>query len=70
MTQATAVMASCLTERALGRLAADGGVGLLAHAVGTGRILFADRRERPAGGRSGCKVVTSIIADVVQEPLG
>ncbi|MEV0373644.1 TetR/AcrR family transcriptional regulator [Streptomyces sp. NPDC050636] len=72
LTEATAMIASYLTtERELGRIVPDADVDMLAPTlIGTGHMLFADRKgTRPEAGAVG-KVVTAVIAGVVQEPLG
>ncbi|MBT2489470.1 TetR family transcriptional regulator [Streptomyces sp. ISL-96] len=70
LTEATAMIASYLTaERELGRIAGDADVDALAPTlIGTGHMLFADRKgARPEAGAVH-KVVTAVIAGVVQEP--
>jgi AcrR family transcriptional regulator len=70
LTEATAMIASYLTaERDLGRIAADADVGTLAPTViGAGHLLFADRKGTPPETEAVHKVVTTVIAGVVQEP--
>ncbi|MEU2717980.1 TetR/AcrR family transcriptional regulator [Streptomyces sp. NPDC007205] len=70
LTEATAVIASYLTaERELGRLAADADVDTLAATlVGAGHLLFADRKGTPPGTAALGRVVTTVLAGVVQEP--
>ncbi|MFF3326154.1 TetR/AcrR family transcriptional regulator [Streptomyces sp. NPDC002889] len=71
LTEATAMIASYLTaERELGRIAADADVDTLAPTlVGTGHMVFADRKGAPPEAGAVRKVVTAITAGVVQEPL-
>ncbi|MFK4226383.1 TetR/AcrR family transcriptional regulator [Streptomyces sp. NPDC019890] len=71
LTEATAMIASYLTaERELGRIAADADVDTLAPTlIGAGHMLFADRKGAPPHGGAVRKVVTAVIAGVVQEPL-
>jgi AcrR family transcriptional regulator len=71
LTEATAMIASYLTaERDLGRIAADADVDTLAPTlIGTGHLLFADRKGTPPEAQAVHKVVTTVIAGVVQEPL-
>ncbi|RBQ18773.1 TetR/AcrR family transcriptional regulator [Spongiactinospora rosea] len=71
LAEATAMLAEYLAEeRAMGRIAADADVDSLALSlIGAGHLLFADRtgeRPRPAAVE---KVVTTVIADVVQRRL-
>ncbi|MET7900576.1 TetR/AcrR family transcriptional regulator [Streptomyces sp. NPDC005355] len=70
LTEATAMIGSYLTtERELGRIAADADVDTLAPTlIGTGHMLFADRKGAPPEGGAVHKVVTTVIAGVVQEP--
>lgn len=71
LTEATAMIASYLTaERELGRIAADADVDTIAPTlIGTGHLLFADRKGTPPETGVVHKVVTTVIAGVVQEPL-
>lgn len=71
LTEATAMIAAYLTtERELGRIAADADVDTLAPTlIGTGHMLFADRKGAPPEAGAVRKVVTAVIAGVVQEPL-
>jgi AcrR family transcriptional regulator len=71
LAEATAMIASYLTtERELGRIAADADVGTLAPMlIGTGHLLFAGRDGTPPEAGVVGKVVTTVIAGVVQEPL-
>lgn len=72
LTEATAMISAYLTaERELGRITADTDVDTLAPTViGTGHMLFADRKGAPPEAGAVRKVVTAVIAGVVaQEPL-
>jgi AcrR family transcriptional regulator len=71
LTEATAMTASYLAaERDLGRLAADADVDALAATlIGTGHLLFADRKAAPPEAGAVHKIVAAVIAGVVQEPL-
>jgi len=71
LTEATAMIASYLTiERELGRIAADADVDTLAPAlIGAGHLLFAGREGTPPEAGAVGKVVTTVIATVVQGPL-
>ncbi|MGP3947676.1 TetR/AcrR family transcriptional regulator [Streptomyces sp. 7N604] len=71
LTEATAMIASYLTaERELGRIAADADVDTLAPTlIGAVHLLFADREGTPPEAGAVGKVVTTVIAGVVQEPL-
>jgi AcrR family transcriptional regulator len=71
MREATAMLACYLTaERELGRLAADADVDTLALTlIGAGHLLFAGREGTPPEAGAVGKVVTTIIAGNVQEPL-
>ncbi|MGP8296750.1 TetR/AcrR family transcriptional regulator [Streptomyces inhibens] len=71
LTEATAMIASYLTtERELGRIAADADVDTLAPTlIGTGHMLFADRKGTPPEAGAVHKVVATVIAGVAQEPL-
>ncbi|MER6998124.1 TetR/AcrR family transcriptional regulator [Streptomyces sp. NPDC000410] len=70
LTEATAVIAAYLTaERELGRVAADADVDILAPTlIGTGHVLFADRKGAPPEAGAVRRVVTTVIAGVVREP--
>lgn len=70
-TEATAMIASYLSaERDLGRVAADADVDTLALTlIGAGHLLFAGRKGTPPEAEAVTKMVTTVIADVVQEPL-
>jgi AcrR family transcriptional regulator len=70
LTEATAMIASYLTaERDLGRIAADADVDALAPTlIGTGHLLFAGREGTPPEAGAVRKVVTTVIAGVVQGP--
>ncbi len=70
LAEATAMIASYLTtERELGRIAADADVDTLAPTlIGAGHLLFADRESTPPETGTVRKVVTTVIASVVQEP--
>ncbi len=71
LTEATAMIASYLTtERELGRIAADADVDTLAPTlIGAGHLLFAGREGTPPEAGAVRKVVTTVIAGVVQQPL-
>lgn len=71
LAEATAMIASYLTiERELGRIAADADVETLAlMLIGTVHLLFAGRDGTPPEAGAVGKVVTTVIADVVQGPL-
>ena len=68
--EATAMIASYLTtERELGRIAADADVDTLAPTlIGAGHLLFADRTGTPPDAGAVHKIVTTVLAGVVQEP--
>ena len=70
LTEATAMIASYLiAERELGRIAADADVDTLAPTlIGTGHLLFADRKSTPPEAGAVDKVVTAVITGVVREP--
>ena len=70
LTEATAMIASYLiAERELGRIAADADVDTLAPTlIGTGHLLFADRKGTPPEAGALDKVVISVITGVVREP--
>jgi hypothetical protein len=69
LTEATAMIGSYLTaERELGRIAVDADVDTLAPTlIGTGHLLFADRKSTPPDAGAVDKVVTSVIAGVMRE---
>jgi AcrR family transcriptional regulator len=69
LAEAAAMIASYLTaERDLGRIAADADVDTLAPTlIGAGHLLFADRVGMPPEAGAVHKVVTTVIASVVQE---
>jgi AcrR family transcriptional regulator len=71
LTEAAAMIASYLTtERELGRIAADADVDTLAPTlIGAGHLLFADRKGTSPEAGAVRKVVTTVIAGIVQEPL-
>jgi AcrR family transcriptional regulator len=71
LSEAVAMLASYLTaEREMGRIAADADVDTLALAlVGAGHLLFAGRQGTPPEPGDVDKVVTTVIADVVQRRL-
>lgn len=68
--EATAMIASYLTaERELGRISADADVDTLAPTlIGAGHLLFAGRKGTPPEVEAVHKMVTTVIAGVVQEP--
>jgi len=70
LTEAAVMIASYLTaERDLGRIAADADVDTLAPTlIGAGHLLFAGREGIPPGAEAVRKMVTTVIASVVQEP--
>ncbi|MCE4942013.1 TetR family transcriptional regulator [Streptomyces albulus] len=70
LAEATAMLASYLTaERALGRVAADADVDVLAPTlIGAGHLLFADREGTMPDAPAVHRVVTAVIAGVVREP--
>ena len=71
LTEAAAMIASYLAaERDLGRLAADADVDTLAPTlIGAVHLLFAGREGTPPEAGAVRKVVTTVIAGVVQGPL-
>ena len=71
LTDATAMIASYLTiERERGRITADADVLALAPTlIGAGHMLFADRRGTPPAAGAVHRVVTTVIAGVVTQPL-
>jgi AcrR family transcriptional regulator len=68
LTEATAMIAAYLTaERELGRIVTDADIDTLAPTlIGTGHLLFADRQGTPPEAGAVHKVVTTVIAGVVQ----
>jgi hypothetical protein len=71
LTEAAAIIAAYLSaERELGRIAADADVDALAPTlIGAAHLLFADRNATPPEADAVHKVVTAVIAGVVQAPL-
>jgi AcrR family transcriptional regulator len=71
LAEATAMIASYLTlECELGRIAADADIDTLALSlIGTGHLLFAGREGTPPEASAVHKIVTTVIADVVQRRL-
>ena len=71
LTEAAAMLASYLAaERDLGRIAADADVGTLAPTLlGATHLLFADRDGPGPEPEAVRKVVTTVIAGVVRQPL-
>jgi AcrR family transcriptional regulator len=71
LAEATAMIASYLTiERERGRIAADADIDTLAPTlIGAGHLLFADRNGTPPEAEAVQRVVTTVIAGVVREPL-
>lgn len=69
-TEAAAMIASYLSaERDLGRIAADADIATLAPTlIGAGHLLFADRKGTPPQDAAVCKMVTTVMAGVAQEP--
>jgi AcrR family transcriptional regulator len=70
LAEATAMIDSYLTaERELGRVAADADIGALAATlIGAGHLLFAGREGAPPEAGAVRRVVTTVIADMAQEP--
>jgi len=70
LTEAAVMIASYLSaERELGRIAADADVDTLAPTlIGAGHLLFADRTGAPPEPGAVRKMVTTVIAGVMQEP--
>jgi AcrR family transcriptional regulator len=70
LTEAVVMITFYLTaERDLGRIVADADVDTLAPAlIGAGHLLFADRKGAPPEAGAVRKMVTTVIAGVVQEP--
>ncbi|MFE7329891.1 TetR/AcrR family transcriptional regulator [Streptomyces sp. NPDC057565] len=71
LAEATTMIASYLTiERERGRIAPDADVCTLAPTlIGAGHLLFADRESAPPEAGAVHKVVATVIAGVVREPL-
>ncbi|WP_329079952.1 MULTISPECIES: TetR/AcrR family transcriptional regulator [unclassified Streptosporangium] len=71
LTEAAAMIASYLTDECeLGRIAVDADVDSLALSlIGAGHLLFAGRAGAPPEAGAVGKVVTTVIADVVQRRL-
>lgn len=71
LTEAVVMITSYLTaERDLGRIAANADVDTLAPTlIGAGHLLFADRKGAPPEAAAVRKMVTTVIAGAVQEPL-
>lgn len=70
LTEATTMIAAYLdAERERGRIAATADTGALAPAlIGSGHLLFADRKGAPPEPGAVQKVVASVIAGVVRDP--
>jgi AcrR family transcriptional regulator len=70
LTEAVVMIAGYLAaERELGNIAAAADVDTLAPTlIGAGHLLFADRKGIPPGAEAVNKVVTTVIAGVVQQP--
>jgi AcrR family transcriptional regulator len=70
LTEAAVMIASYLAaERDLGRIAADADVDTLAPMlIGAGHLLFAGRKGTPPEAEAVRRMVTTVIAGVVQEP--
>lgn len=70
LTEAATMLAAYLgAERELGRIAADADVDTLAATlIGAGHLLFADRNTSPPEAGAVGKVVTTVLAGVVQGP--
>ncbi|GAA3221138.1 TetR/AcrR family transcriptional regulator [Nonomuraea helvata] len=67
---ATAVSTYLSDERELGRIAADADIeSLTLSLVGGGHLLFADRHQDPPTTATVHKLVTTVLADVVQRRL-
>jgi len=63
----TAVSTYLTTERTMGRISADADIdSLTLSLVGGGHLLFADRTAEPPSEASVGKLVTSVVAEVVQ----
>ncbi len=64
------IVSYLIAERELGRIAADADVDTLALTlIGAEHLLFAGREGRPPKDEAVRKVVTTVIAGVMQEPL-
>jgi hypothetical protein len=72
LTEAAAMLASYLTvERELGRITADADIDTYAATlIGAVHLLFAGREGTPPEPGTVRKVVTTVMAGVVQEPRG
>ena len=70
LTEAVTRIAAYLdAERELGRIAADADVDTLAATlIGAGHLLFADRNTSPPAADAAGKMVTTVLAGVVQGP--
>lgn len=70
LTEAVVMVADYLTgEREFGRIAADADVDTLAPAlIGAAHLLFADRTGAPPEASAVRKMVTTVLAGVLQEP--
>lgn len=70
LTEATAMLATYLTaERDLGRITPDADVETIALTlIGSGHLLFADRKDTPPTPAATHRVVTTVIASVLREP--
>jgi AcrR family transcriptional regulator len=70
LTEAAAMIASYLAaERDLGRIAADADIDTLAPTLlGSGHLAFADRTGAPPEAEAVRKMVTTVMAGVIQEP--
>jgi AcrR family transcriptional regulator len=71
-TDAAAMVAGYLAaERDLGRISAGADIGTLAPLlIGSGHLLYADRRGTPPEPEAVRKMVTTVIASAVREPPG
>jgi AcrR family transcriptional regulator len=71
LTEAAITIAAYLAaERDLGRIATDADVDTLAAMlIGTAHLLFAGQQGTPPDAEAVRKIVTTVIANVVQEPL-
>jgi hypothetical protein len=72
VTEAAAMIAAYLTaERDLGRITTGADIGTLAPMlIGSGHLLYADRKGAPPEPEAVHKMVTTVIASVVQESPG
>jgi len=70
LTEAVVMVSDYLTaEREFGRIAADADLGTLAPTlIGAAHLLFADRTGAPPEPRAVRKMVTTVLAGVVEEP--